>query len=237
MDMTMGGRFGKYGDNKRLKALQRSRREKSRLQGAAAKTVNRRAFSSHHARVLDQPLAPAAKTHQSAVVIIPPLEIWEPIQEIRREHDRHYRRWMPHITLVYPFRPHSEFEPMIPKLVQACRTLAPFDIRLARFGCFGQRRENAALFLIPEPTDRLITLQTLILTVVPDCDDVCRFPGGFMPHLSLGQIRGGRARTLCTEWQNMWQPLSFTATHACLIWRNDPPDDIFRSGPAVPLGG
>ena len=39
------------------------------------------------------------KTHQSAVVLIPPREVWAPIQAIRREHDRHLRRWMPHVTL------------------------------------------------------------------------------------------------------------------------------------------
>ena len=35
------------------------------------------------------------KTHKSAVVIIPPEEIWEPIQKIRRLYDRQGHRWMP----------------------------------------------------------------------------------------------------------------------------------------------
>ena len=53
---------------------------------------------------------PEMKTHKSAVVIIPPEEIWEPIQKIRRLYDRQCHRWMPHITLIYPFRPRSELE-------------------------------------------------------------------------------------------------------------------------------
>ena len=50
------------------------------------------------------------KTHQTAVVIIPPKEIWASIQLIRQQHDTNYRRWMPHITLMYPFRPRAEFD-------------------------------------------------------------------------------------------------------------------------------
>ena len=50
------------------------------------------------------------KTHQTPVVIIPPKEIWASIQSIRQQHDTNYRRWMPHITLIYPFRPKAEFD-------------------------------------------------------------------------------------------------------------------------------
>lgn len=39
-----------------------------------------------------------AKTHRTAVVAMPPPEVWEPIQAIRRQHDRNVQRWMPHIT-------------------------------------------------------------------------------------------------------------------------------------------
>ena len=47
----------------------------------------------------------SATTHESAIVLIPPQEVWEPIQAIRRVHDRQVRRWMPHVTLLYPFLP------------------------------------------------------------------------------------------------------------------------------------
>jgi 2'-5' RNA ligase len=233
----MGGRFGKYGDNKRLKALQRGRREKSRLERAAKSAMIGRTGLARQASGPAQPSRRSAKTFQSAVVIIPPEEIWEPIQGLRRKHDRHYRRWMPHITLVYPFRPFSEFERLIPQLDRACRALTPFEIRLASFGCFDRSGRNATLFLIPEPAGGLKTLQTAILTVVPDCDDLCRFSGGYTPHLSIGQVWGKKARALCAEWQTAWRPLTFTVTHICLIWRNSPPDDIFRSGPTLRLGG
>ena len=54
------------------------------------------------------------RSNYAAVVLIPPLEVWEPVQAIRRAHDRQYHRWMPHVTLVYPFRPRRLFEEVEP---------------------------------------------------------------------------------------------------------------------------
>ena len=49
-------------------------------------------------------------THTTALVTIPPAKSWPSIQAIREEHDRKIRRWMPHITLIYPFLPRQRFE-------------------------------------------------------------------------------------------------------------------------------
>ena len=51
-----------------------------------------------------------SKVYTTAVVIIPPEKIWETIQKIRRTYDRQFHRWMPHITLLYPFKPQSYFK-------------------------------------------------------------------------------------------------------------------------------
>jgi RNA 2',3'-cyclic 3'-phosphodiesterase len=91
--------------------------------------------------------------------------------------------------------------------------------------------------LIPEPTRPLKALHAAIQSVVPDCDDVGRFTGGYTPHLSVGQVRAGKAHISQAAWQATWRPLVFTVTHACLVWRNNPPDDVFRVGPVLPLGG
>ena len=52
----------------------------------------------------------AQVTHQTGLVIIPPPAAWPPIQALRAAHDRKLRRWMPHITPIYPFLPAGEFE-------------------------------------------------------------------------------------------------------------------------------
>jgi hypothetical protein len=44
-------------------------------------------------------------THHTVIAVVPPEQVWGPIQDIRRRHDRqHIRRWMPHVNLLYPFR-------------------------------------------------------------------------------------------------------------------------------------
>ena len=232
----MGGRFGKYGDLKRRQALQRGRRENTKLGRINPKALHRR---SKVLPIVQRSCArSAAKTHRTAVVAIPPESLWGPIQGLRQQYDRHVRRWMPHITLLYPFRPVSAFEPVIPLLAQACRSLGPFDVQLARFDYFAHTRRNATLYLLPEPARSFNALHKTLLEIVPDCDDVARFAGGFRPHLSVGQTPScQKAKALCAGWQAIWQPLRFTLTTICLIWRNDPPDDVFRSGSVLSLGG
>jgi 2'-5' RNA ligase len=144
---------------------------------------------------------------------------------------------MPHVTLIYPFRPVSAFEQLLPALSQACRSLAPFKVHLSRFDLFTHSRRSATIYLVPEPASPIKALQKTLLDIVPDCDDVTRFAGAFAPHLSVGQTRSHEAHALCTRWQADWQPLAFTLAHVYLIWRNDSPDDVFRTGAVLSLVG
>jgi len=231
----MGGRFGKYGDLKRRKALQRGRREKSKLE--RADLIALRSRSGLLPPKQRSSLSYAAKSYKTAVVAIPPDYLWEPIQGLRKQYDRHYRRWMPHITLIYPFLPVSDFGQVTPLLAQVCHSLEPFEVQLTRFDLFVHSRQNATLYLVPEPARAIKVLQKKLLDLVPQYDDVSRLAGGFTPHLCVGQTRSQEAHALCAGWQAAWQPLAFTLAHLYLIWRNDPPDDIFRMGPVLSLGG
>ncbi len=230
----MGGRFGKYGDLKRRRALQRSRKEKVRLARAASIDRRNRARAIAASHIAGHPTV--HKSHKTAIVIIPPARLWEPIQALRKQHDRHYRRWMPHITLIYPFRPAVTLDQVTQPLSRACRLLEPFEVRMRRFDFFSQAHQRATCYLAPEPAEAFKALHQRLLETVPDCDDTARFAGGFTPHLSLGQSRSRDAAALCRKWQAVWQPLSFTLKQVHIIWRNDPPDDIFRVGTVLSLG-
>ncbi|HNQ22134.1 MAG TPA: 2'-5' RNA ligase family protein [Phycisphaerae bacterium] len=178
-----------------------------------------------------------AKTHETAVVVIPPEACWEPIQAIRRQHDRHLERWMPHITLVYPFRLRSEFDAVAPQLRMACAVVEPFEVCLAEFREFRHGRDSYTVWLAPQPPAALVRLQAALQSAVPDCDDTARYAAGFNPHLSVGQVRGRDFLTrLKSELAERWSPLTFTVNEVCLIWRSPPPDDVFRVDRAVPLG-
>jgi len=177
------------------------------------------------------------KTYTTAVVLIPPAQLWEHIQVIRRVHDRHVQRWMPHINLLYPFRARQEFAGLAEQFSAVCGDIEPFRVDLMEMRYFQHRRESYTLWLAPEPREMLVRLQALLGNIVLDCDDVTRHRDGFTPHLSIGQVHGERQMvTLKDELQTVWQPITFTARKINLIWRRDPPDDVFRIGQTVKLG-
>jgi 2'-5' RNA ligase len=130
------------------------------------------------------------KTHKTAVVLIPPETLWPPIQKIRQKYDHQFRRWMPHITLLYPFWPVSELPYLRDRFSGICDSLNAFQITLKTFHCFQHSKQNCTVWLSPEPADALTDLQTLLWKTFPDCNDVRHFSGGFTPHLSIGQVHG-----------------------------------------------
>ena len=83
----------------------------------------------------------------------------------------------------------------------------------------------------------MVRLQAALEAAVPDCDDVSAHRDGFTPHLSVGQVQGHEAmKELQAELQVSWQPLTFVADKVSLIWRGQPPDDIFRIDRNICLG-
>lgn len=171
--------------------------------------------------------ARARKTPHTAVVLIPPEELWGPIQAIRQLHDVHVRRWMPHVTLLYPFLPAEKFEEAEPELEAACRGVAPFRVTLARFNYFAGPK---TAWLEPERVETVRALQAALQAKFPEFDDVGRFPGGFRPHLSVGQ----GPPDLPAKLQAAWTPIDYEAREVALI-RRDGPEDPFRVHRTFPL--
>ena len=120
------------------------------------------------------------KTHTTAVVLIPPESIQQPIQDIRKIHDRNYIRWMPHITMLYPFAPQPEFPEIIPALEQTAEETTSFTVTFSSFNAF-KHRKTSTMFLTPEPDDNIKKLHKTLISHLPDYDDTARFPNGFTP--------------------------------------------------------
>jgi len=161
-----------------------------------------------------------SKVYISAVVIIPPQEKWKPIQEIRKIYDQNIHRWMPHITLLYPFRPESEYPALKKDFAKRCKSISPFEINLQKFHFFNHGHQRYTLWLSPEPTDILKKLQSKILKIVPDCNDVNKYKKGFNPHLSVGQINGkNKLLRIIRDLQSSWNELKFLLTEIFFIAR------------------
>jgi 2'-5' RNA ligase len=181
-------------------------------------------------------IAVPARTHHTAVVAIPPNEVWESLQAIRREYDRQFRRWMPHVSLLYPFRPEKEFEEAGRAVAQACAGQPPITTVLSEFRYFVHPSGTTTLWLSPEPGDAYVSLQAALQAVFPDCRDQSRSDGGFTPHLSVGQAGlEESAEKLCARLQANWTPVRFVLQDVALIRRDvDTPFDVALR---IPLGG
>jgi len=177
----------------------------------------------------------SVKTHHTAVVAMPPPEVWEPLQAIRRQHDRNVHRWMPHITLLYPFMPREQCGEALPRLLEVGRQSAAFQVTLTTFRAFTHAFGKATIWLAPEPRQALVTLQAALHTAFPAYDEQSRFSTGFTPHLSVGQASSPRGRQQLLETlQASWQPVQFSVTAITLIWREA--DGPFEIAHAIPLG-
>lgn len=176
-------------------------------------------------------------TYNTAIVVIPSQDAWPAIQAIRSKHDAKVRRWMPHFTLVYPCLPVSEFTAAQERLAIACHDLPAFEVELAEFHTFRHRRGTYTIWLAPKPESRLVELQAAVQRAVLGEQSVSGRRQGFQPHLSVGQVRGNiEMQRLVAELQAAWQPVRFAVTDVSLIWRGEPPDDVFRVAATIPLG-
>ena len=168
----------------------------------------------------------AAKTHTTAVVLIPPESVQPPIQSIRRIHDRTFLRWMPHITLLYPFAERRDFASVIPALTQVAQQVSPFSVKLARFDAF-RHRKSCTMFLVPEPEGEVVQLHSTLRHHLPRYDDTARFADGFHPHLSVGQFTHRSLQTEQQRLQTEWQPIHCEIEAISLIYRSPETDDRF----------
>lgn len=160
------------------------------------------------------------KTHQTALAIVPPRDVWAPIQAIREKYDRQFYRWMPHINLLYPFYQPHLFTIIAPLLENTCRTFSPFEIVLREFRYFVHRGRGCTVWLAPEPAENVVRLQTQLQAVCPECDELNRFPHGFVPHLSVGQaVSPKAAQELAAELARTWLPLHFEVRDVAILQR------------------
>ena len=176
------------------------------------------------------------KVYTSAVVIIPPDELWTPIQNIRRKYDRNIHRWMPHITLLYPFRPESDYNKLESSFWELCTSIEPFVLKLKNIKFFAHGNQKFTIWLKPEPEDLIVNFQSKLLTLVPDCNDVNQFKNGFMPHLSLVQIKGKkRLYDVLESLQEYWIEIQFLLQEIFFIARTQDKSSRFEIKKRIPF--
>lgn len=184
--------------------------------------------------VHEHSVADAAPVHTSALVLMPPEDLWEPIQAIRQLHDRHFERWMPHVNLLYGFVPEARLPEAAERVARIARGIEPFEVSLSDFGTF-DHRSSSTLWLRPDtaPKDALLDLQAELQKAFPRCDEQSKVGERFTPHLSVGQFDRPR-EALAASRSFAWKPVRFQAREVCLISRRG--DEPFEVRHRVPLG-
>src|SRR5205814_2431970 len=103
--------------------------------------------TAHDLRASETATMSNGKSHHTAVAVVPPQDYWEPIQAIRRVHDRQIGRWMPHINLLYPFVAPDRLANSFVSITEACAAIGPFTITLSQFRSFHHASGRATVWL------------------------------------------------------------------------------------------
>ncbi|KAL6066999.1 Pre-mRNA splicing factor [Balamuthia mandrillaris] len=106
---------------------------------------------------------------KSAVVVIPPPQLWDgPLQDIRRQHDRGFVRWMPHITLLFPFVEDLYFEEAHQRLTAALSSMKPFTLRFRKFDFF-EHSKSYTVWAHPEDEVWFLLSHGYTFALRPSC--------------------------------------------------------------------
>eukprot|EP00760_Papus_ankaliazontas_P002319 PhM_4_TR10947/c1_g1_i3/m.88524 len=174
-----------------------------------------------------------------ALVIVPPPELWESFDMLRRAYDKGAARWMPHITVLHPFlmmsQGTSNTQHLIHSMHHVCRRTHPFRVRLSKLGRKTDSTSNRvyAYFeaeCLPPYEGNLQLLVDTMFEAYPICrkDAAPR-----KAHMTIGQFYASEVDRKIREIQSQWTPVEFDVTHLHVIARvsDDQPMNVVHSVP------
>lgn len=188
----------------------------------------------------DGRLAASAKQHTTTVALVPPEAAWPPIQAARLAlRDQGLYRWPPHINLIYPFLPPTDFGAAVSELAPAVAGVPPFEITCDTLACFGGRARGV-LYTHPSSADEVAALRRLqaaLQAALPFCDEQQR-QGTFTPHLTISHFASReQAEAARAALSPTWVPVTFQCGGAVHVMRREGGGGQFERACTLPLGG
>ncbi|SHG22896.1 poly(A) polymerase [Streptoalloteichus hindustanus] len=140
--------------------------------------------------VLDVP-----PTSRTAVAWLPPTEVTDAVDGVRRRHDPAFDRWPAHVNLLFGFVPEAEFDRAVALLAEEATGLRPFTARLDGVRSF----DHGTVWLDPaaDGPEPWAALRNALARRFPGCQDRGR---SFTPHLTVGRaVDPGRLGPFAAE--------------------------------------
>jgi len=188
---------------------------------AASRAIRGMCFASRAADTGEEPRLPVV--HSSTLAIVPPDEVWEPIQQARKEvRDAGLLRWPPHCNLIYPFVPPKHYGKVLGGFGRALAAVEPFDITLSQFEAF-HRKTSSVLWLKPE-TSVPGVIDEVHRALAEEFSTTNNTPWrGFTPHFTISHFESreacDEAAARLGEW---WQPITFHVDQIHVMSRKGP---------------
>lgn len=143
---------------------------------------------------------------QTAIAVLVPAHLHQDVNALRSIHDKAYRKWQPHINLLYPFVEPARLSSALSILRESLRNERQFLVRCNEVADF-KHRKNATVFLKPEKSseDALQRLRTRLVESLGCNERDGTYDGEYRPHLTIGQaaLTGGSIDRLTTKVQKL----------------------------------
>jgi len=178
----------------------------------------------------------ARKAYTTAVIVMPPKELWGPIQAIREKNDSAFERWMPHVNLLFPFLEYDHLEGAADKLAKSLADVQPFHVSLNSIKHFDHAK-NCVMWLDPvsDRPNAVKELQSKVEETFPMCDDQGKKSDhGFTPHITLGQFPKKGIEQIKANHSKTWKSIEFDVKSVYIIRRGK--DTPFVIAHEVKLG-
>ncbi|KRX00483.1 RNA ligase/cyclic nucleotide phosphodiesterase [Pseudocohnilembus persalinus] len=162
------------------------------------------------------------KATWTALVISPPQDKWDQIQDIRKKFDKAYDRWMPHINICFPFVRPEKFNEFVQEFQKDFENLEPFKITLNKFQHFDHGKKSV-MYLEPETSDKQESIKNILKIILKKKpflnDQNIKSENGFTPHLTCGQFGTANIEHEKQKFQKNWKPIEFKVEEVFLISR------------------
>jgi 2'-5' RNA ligase len=158
--------------------------------------------------------------YSTALVVIIPVEFHDSINFWRSQYDKAYPRWMPHITLYYPFAPVDQFPDVAGRIQAAVRGFGSFELNFNQVSHFPQKNKSTIHLRVENDTK----LQELFNDhIKPALPEIKLSHPTFVPHLTLAQTDKRNTNQMVNQIQEYFQDknMKMTVNEIYLINRSE----------------